>query len=200
MNCLIKKINKLNKLICFLIIVVALTSAACSHFKGVEDSLNQGKLLFDGNLRDIKVFFTKSKGPEEVVLLPVNRKISKEDSVIDGAIRELFLGPTKTEELKGIMTEIPIGTRLINIEESEDEILVDISPQYSTGGGSATMQLRYLQIYKTLKRITPTKKIYLQVDGKLLKTIGGEGIEVTQPITKINDYTQKFEKTETVQP
>ena len=98
------------------------------------------------------------------------------------------------------MSEVPVGTRLINVEESEDDVLVDISPQYLTGGGSATMQLRYIQIYNTLKKIAPLKDIYLKVDGKVLKTIGGEGLEVTQPITKINDYTKKYEKTETVQP
>ena len=62
------------------------------------------------------------------------------------------------------------------------------------------MQLRYLQIYKTLKKIAPFKEVYLLVDGKPVKTIGGEGLEVTQPLTKINDYTQKFEKTEGLQP
>ena len=159
-----------------------------------------GGLPFGRNTSEVKIYFTKSKAPEELSLILVPRKVSKEDSIVSVALKELFLGPTKSEELRGIMTEIPVGTRLIKVEESEDEVLVDLSSQYLTGGGSAAVQLKYLQIYKTLKKICPSKDIYLNVEGKSLKTIGGEGLEVTQPITKINDYTQKYEKTKDVQP
>ena len=182
------------------LVITLLAVQSCSIAKNATERLRQNPLNFDGNLRDVKVFFTKSNKPGEITFVSATRKISKEDGIVSGTIKELFLGPTKTEELRGIMSEIPVGTRLINIEESEDEILVNISTQYVTGGGSASMQLRYLQIYKTLKKIAPYKEIYLQVDGKMLKAIGGEGLEVTQPLTKINDYTKMQEKTEDIQP
>ena len=189
-----------NNKILFLVLSLVFFVSGCSNLQQSQDSGGLIELPFSGNLREVKVYFTKSKAPEELSLIPVSRKISKDDSITGAALKELFLGPTKTEEIRGIMTEIPIGTRLIKVEESEDEVLVDLSSQYLTGGGSAAMQLRYLQIYKTLKKICPNKDIYLNVEGKSLKTIGGEGLEVTQPITKINDYTQKHEKTENVQP
>ena len=175
---------------CFLLLV----SSSCSFVQNPIESSKE--FLFDRDLREIKVYFTKSKDPGNIIFIPVARKIPKEESVLDSSLRELFLGPTKKEELRGIMTEIPIGTRLIKLEESEDEILADISGQYLSGGGSATMQMRYLQLYKTLKNIAPDKKIYLLVDGKSLKAIGGEGVEITQPLSKISDYTKKYEKTE----
>lgn len=155
---------------------------------------------FELNTKAVKIYFLKSKGKENIYFVTVQRKIPNEESLVNSAVKELFLGPTQHEELKGIMTEIPIGTRLIKVEESEDEVLVDVSSQYVTGGGSATMQLRYLQLYKTLRNIAPDKKIYLLVDGKNIKTIGGEGLEVNQPLTKINDYTKKYENTDNVQP
>ena len=189
-----------NQIFINLFLLLVLFLAGCSNFKQGEDNGLGIELPFNGNSREVKVYFTKSKAPEELSLIPVSRRVSKEDSVVSAALKELFLGPLKGEELKGIMTEIPIGTRLIKVEESEDEVLVDLSSQYLTGGGSAAMQLRYLQIYKTLKKICPSKNIYLNVEGKTLKTIGGEGLEVTQPLTKINDYTKKHEKTEDVQP
>lgn len=190
----------MKKLIWFFCLIFLLANTSCTFVQNTASDISQGVSVFEQNLQLVKVCFIKSKSADEISLVFVTRKVSKEDSIIAGAIRELFLGPTKTEELKGIMSEVPVGTRLINVEESEDEVLVDISPQYLTGGGSATMQLRYIQIYNTLKKIAPLKDIYLKVDGKVLKTIGGEGLEVTQPITRINDYTKKYEKTETVQP
>ncbi|MBI2995997.1 MAG: GerMN domain-containing protein [Candidatus Melainabacteria bacterium] len=169
----------------------------------VQESNNYGisnNLLFNVGLKDTKVCFTKSKSAKELYWVSVSRKIPKDDNIIEATLRELFLGPTKSEELKGIMTEIPTGTRLIKIEESEDEIVIDVSNQYTTGGGAATMQLRYLQVYKTLKKLAPQKKIYMLVEGKTLKAIGGEGLEVSQPLTKVTDYTEKYEKIEDLQP
>ncbi len=187
----------------FLLIYTVIFSAL--FFSGCSVSPQPGKeeskgFLFDRNVREVKVYFTKAKAPDELSFIQVSRKVSKEDSIVSATLKELLLGPTKSEELRGVMTEIPIGTRLIKVEESEDEVLIDLSSQYLTGGGSAAMQLRYLQIYKTLKKICPLKDIYFNIEGKSLKTIGGEGLEVTQPITKINDYTQKHEKTQDVQP
>ena len=192
--------NTINNKIFFLALSLMLFISGCSNFQQSEDKGGGIGLPFGVNQREVKVYFTKSRAPEELSLVPVSRNISKDDSIVSATLKELLLGPLKGEELKGLMTEIPVGTRLIKVEESEDEVLVDLSSQYLTGGGSAAVQLKYLQIYKTLKKICPSKDIYLNVEGKNLKTIGGEGLEVTQPITKINDYTKKYEKTKDVQP
>lgn len=167
---------------------------SCTLFNSKE------KGVFKRNVTKAKVYFVKSSGKDDISLIPISRRISSDDSPIDATLGELFLGPTKKEQLKGIMSEIPEGTRLIKSEVSNDEIVIDLSSQFLTGGGSAAVQLKYLQLYKTLNDVAPDKKIFLHVDGKVLKTIGGEGLEVTQPMMIINDYTKKYEKTENLQP
>lgn len=192
------KLRNSNIFIISLLIIVFLSS--CTSQEKVREGNLESDNISSHKLIEIKIYFTKSSSPQNIVLVPIKRKVLKEGSIVAESIKELFLGPTKVEEMKNIMTEIPIGTRLINLEESEDDILINISSQFLAGGGSAAMQLRYLQIYKTLKRIAPYKDIYLQVDGKVVKTIGGEGLEVAQPLTKIEDYTREFKDTKTVQP
>lgn len=182
----------------FLASLILVFANSCTHIEKQFENFQD--LTAERNAKEIKIYFTKSKSKGNIVLYPVTRKISKEDSVIDSALKELFLGPTKAEELKGVMTEIPVGTRLIQVEESEDEILIDVSSQFLTGGGSATMQLRYLQLYRTFKNVALGKKLYLNIDGKYLKTIGGEGLEVSRPLMTINDYTQKYETPLDLQP
>ena len=183
----------------FFLIFLIFFLTSCSFLAPQEKETRKGT-SFGQSYKNISVYFTKSKGPEEINLILVTRKIPRDESDIDAALKELFLGPTKKEEFKGIMSEIPTGTRLIKIEESEDDILVDVSGQFLVGGGAASVQLRYLQLYKTLKKIEPRKKVYLHVDGKVIKTISGEGLEVTQPLTMITDYTKKYQKIEDVQP
>lgn len=188
-------VRKNNFIFIFLLQVLLLMSS-CTTIQKVDEE----KVTYTGNVIELKIYFTKSVEPKSVILVPVKRKISKEGSIVAECMKELFLGPTKAEEARNIMTEIPTGTRLINLQESEDEILVNVSSQFLAGGGSAAMQLRYLQIYKTLKKIAPFKDIYFQVDGKNIKTIGGEGLEITQPLTMIEDYTQKYKEIKTIQP
>lgn len=189
-----------NKKYFIALFVLTVFISSCSIDRDSLNKTTHSPLSFGNNSREIKVFFTKSKAKEGLLLVPVTRAVSKDDSIVSAALKELFLGPEKTEELKGLMTEVPIGTRLIKVEEGEDEVLVDISSQYLSGGGSATMQLRYLQIYKTLQSICPDKKIFLNVEGKTLKAIGGEGLEVTQPLTKIIDYTKKPKEFKDIKP
>ena len=188
-----------------LITIILILSTACSLVPSTGEKTDKGNSsnhfnVFGKDTKETKVYFTKTKGKGELLFVPVTRNINEENGFVAESLKELFLGPTKQEELKGIMTEIPVGTRLIKVEQSEDDILIDISSQFVTGGGSAAMQLRYIQIYKTLRKIAPQKKLYLYVDGKPIKTIGGEGLEVTQPLTKINDYTQINEKNSNVEP
>lgn len=191
---MLKKIQKILNQSSFLIFLsVLLLSTSCSLLNTNKEETETSN-IFDSNSK-VKVYFIKSNSPDDINFTPVIRKISSDDSPIDAGLKELFLGPTKKEQLRGIMTEIPEGTRLVNVEASQDEISVNLSSQFVTGGGAATMQLRYLQLYKTLAGIAPNKKVYLLVDGKNLKTIGGEGLEITQPIMAINDYTKKYEKT-----
>lgn len=190
------KINKFFLTVFTCLMVCLLTSCSFGEKEGNE-SLKTSLL---GNSKTIKIYFTKSKGSKGLSFVPVKRQVSKGDSSLNTALTELFLGPYKEEAMQGIMTEIPVGTRLIKTEEAEDEVVVDISSQFLAGGGSATMQLRYLQIYKTLSTICPGKKFYLNIDGKPLKTVGGEGLEVKQPLRKINDYTKNYEETKDLQP
>ena len=198
--------NKSNFYIFVFFAFILLLNTSCSR---INETINESKesnegksrsLFGENHKKEVRIYFTKLKGKDEILFVPVKRKIALENSFVSDALKELLLGPVKQEEVQGIMTEIPVGTRLIKVEQSEDDILVDLSSQFVTGGGSAAMQLRYLQIYKTLSSIAPQKKIYLYVDGKPIKTIGGEGLEITQPLTKINDYTKVNETNSNVQP
>jgi spore germination protein GerM len=189
----------MKKITLFLPLIVFLLTS-CSF----QNTKENDEVKKDQDLRKIEVFFTDSKESKnkdsDLSFIAVKREIKKDENEIEAGVTELLLGPTQKEEKSGIMSEIPVGTRLIKVEESEDEILVDLSNQYLTGGGSASVQVRYLQLFKTINNLSPNKKIFLQIEGKDPKTIAGEGLEVSQPLKKIEDYTEKFEKTEDLQP
>lgn len=185
----------LKKITCLLLVLFL---AGCGSSKNASTKKNK---VSEDNLKDVKVYFVKTdKKDKSLTFIPIFRKVYKEDNSLEGSIRELLLGTTEEERKNGISSEIPDGTRLNKIVEDDDEILIDFSERFLAGGGSASVQIRYLQVYKTLEELAPGKKFFLNIEGKEPKTISGEGLEVSQPLKKIEDYTQKFEKTEDVQP
>lgn len=80
--------------------------------------------------------------------------------------------------------EIPKGTKLLNLTTNSDEVYVDLSPEFTQGGGSASMIGRLGQIVYTSTTLNPNGKVWLSVAGKPLTVLGGEGLEIPQPITR----------------
>lgn len=133
----------------------------------------------------VTVYFTKASDELGVVLIPVVRKIPEGKSAYETAVTELFLGPTLEEREKlDLNTEVPEGSRLIDIDEGDKEIRINISSQFMYGGGSESMQVRFRQFRETILTLAKGRPVFLLIDGEKVKTIGGEGLEVPQPLSK----------------
>lgn len=133
----------------------------------------------------VTVYFTKASDDLGVILIPIVRKIQEDRTAYETAMRELFLGPSLEEQEKlKLKTEIPEGCRLINVKESTKNIRIDISSQFLTGGGSESMQVRFRQLRETALNLAKGRPVFLYVDGQKAVTIGGEGLEVPQPLSR----------------
>lgn len=131
----------------------------------------------------ITLYFTKADPELGVALIPVHRKIPKGKTAYEVALKELFLGPNLEEQKNfNLKTEIPEGTRLISIKEDPKSVDLNISSQFLSGGGSETMQVRFRQLRETVLSLAKGRPVYLYIDGQKAKTIGGEGLEVPQPL------------------
>ncbi len=97
------------------------------------------------------------------------------------SIENLLKGPTKNEQLKGIYSEIPQGTKLLSLEEKPDKVIINLSGNFQQGGGTDGLYKRLYQVIKTSNKNT-TLDVYLYLDGKQADVIGGEGIMINQPL------------------
>lgn len=109
------------------------------------------------------------------------------NAVLEQAFQKLLNEPTTKE--KSVSSTIPKGTKLRSVKVEKDTVSVDLSPEFTAGGGSASMTGRLGQIVYTASTLNPKAKVFISVNGKRLETLGGEGLEVTQPITR-----QSFQK------
>lgn len=136
----------------------------------------------------VTIYYTKASEELGVILIPILRKVQDGRSAYETAVKELFLGPTLEEREKlELRTEIPEGSRLINIEETDKLVKINISSQFMEGGGSESMQVRFRQLRETALNLAKGRPVYLYMDGKKTKTIGGEGLEIPQPFDRKED-------------
>lgn len=128
------------------------------------------------------VYFVKMKDGEPD-LVGVERRFDNRGT-IEAAVKSLLVGPTPNEAASGFGSEIPRGTVLLGVHQAAEGVEVDLSRRFASGGGISSIETRLSQIASTLKSVAPEHDVYLNVEGKRLSMIGGEGIEVKQPINK----------------
>ena len=140
-----------------------------------------GEAKVKPNIKTVKIFVTDTKGN----LRSVNRKCdaAAEKSCFAFAVKELVSAPTDWEKKKGLSSEIPQSTRVLSVREGSNNILIDLSSAFESGGGAESTYIRVKQLIKTAQANTKLP-VYLYIDGKQADVIGGEGIMVKQPLTE----------------
>ncbi len=133
----------------------------------------------------VTVFFNKAQGSQSIVE-NVIRKIpaNATDSALTFALQELLKGPTPEEKAQGFYSEIPTGTKLLALNTQKDSITINLSREFSTGGGSNSMLQRLEQVKQTAYSVDSVHPITLAVEGKPLDTLGGEGLEVPDTLKR----------------
>lgn len=132
----------------------------------------------------VNVYFIGKNKHGEEVYKAVKREYNSEidGSKIKFAIESLVLGPNSTEKSLGVYTEIPAGSRVINITQQPDKIIVNLNSDYVAGGGADSLYKRLYQLIKTVK-LNTTTPVYLYIEGEKAEVLGGEGIMLSQPLS-----------------
>ncbi|KAF3888737.1 MULTISPECIES: GerMN domain-containing protein [Nostocales] len=110
------------------------------------------------------------------------------NKVLEEAFSKLLAGPTEGTG----STTIPKETKLLGVKVTDDGVHVNLSEDFTTGGGSSSMMGRVGQVVYTATALNPNAKVYIEVNGKQLDVLGGEGLELEQPLTR-ESYKQNFE-------
>lgn len=105
--------------------------------------------------------------------------------VLKGAFAQLLAGPGDS----AVATTIPQGTKLRRLYLETDGVHVDLSKEFTTGGGSASMTGRLAQVLYTASSLDPNTNVWLEVEGEQLEVLGGEGLLLEQPLTR--EYFEK---------
>jgi len=167
---------KSNKKIIAIILVMIILSVVVYAIKKQKQRSNE-------NL--VSVYFVKQVSTTKNQVIPVKRSVKL--NKIETVMNELLKGPSDIEKEIGLFTEIPEKTKLIGIKESPDKVEINLSGDFASGGGSESMKLRLKQVSYTAIDAANGKPVYLDLNSKRAELIGGEGLEIPQPLVKDKD-------------
>jgi germination protein M len=115
-------------------------------------------------------------------LFRVWRQGAETEGVGAEATRLLLEGPTAEEAQAGVSTAIPAGTRFLSLDIDGTTATVDLTSEYESGGGSASMFARLAQVVYTLTEFDTVKQVRFMLDGQPVDVFSGEGIILEEPV------------------
>lgn len=159
-------------------------SSAPATINQVTQSSPPAIRAVDGQLAVYWIESSKNK----LIAVPIAIKAKSDDEAISSVIKMLIAEKPPESEL---YSAIPENTKVLSATTNNKEIRINLSKDFTKGGGSSSMQGRIIQVLYTATTLEPDAKVFLSVEGKPLKYIGGEGLEVPQPMTR-KDFALEF--------
>ncbi|HNZ28230.1 MAG TPA: GerMN domain-containing protein [Spirochaetota bacterium] len=135
-----------------------------------------------------KVYFTKIND-EKLILTGVSRNIAYKNAPLTETLKKLLEGPSASEEINDIVTNIPDNTELLSAWISGDTAYVNFSKDFENnryGRESTILQIK--QIVFTATEFKTVKNVQILIEGKNQTYLGGEGIIIGKPLSR-NDFS-----------
>lgn len=97
---------------------------------------------------------------------------------LEESLAELLKGAGRLETKTGHYSEIPAGTKLLKVTIHGNTVIVDLSSEFATGGGSTSIIQRVEELKRVIQKFNPSYQLKIAVNGKILQYLGGEGLEL----------------------
>ena len=107
-----------------------------------------------------------------------DQKVSVKNDVPNKILQSAFERLLDRPSQESLKSTIPQGTKLYSINSQDNEVYVDLSQEFVTGGGSESMTCRLGQVIYTATSLSNEANVWIKVEGKLLPMLGGEGVIV----------------------
>ncbi len=132
----------------------------------------------------LRAYYVLGGNPGVEGLVPTLNEVPETPGVARAAVEALLSGEGLDDRLS---SAIPAGTRLLGLSVRDGIATVDLSREFESGGGSASMSYRLGQVVYTLTQFQSVQAVLFKIEGETVPTFGGEGIQLGVPQSRF-DY------------
>jgi germination protein M len=137
----------------------------------------------------VRTYFWLGGLPGSEGLVATLREIPGTKGVATAAVNQLLAGPTSGEAGRSITSAIPDGSKLLGLSIEGGVATVDLSSEFESGGGSASVLTRLGQMVYTLTQFPTVKSVVFEIEGVRKTVFSSEGVSLDKPATRA-DFVQ----------
>ena len=140
----------------------------------------------------VRAYYFLGSFSDNAGLTPVLREVPTTQAVGAAAVNALLAGPNEAElgARPAMYTAIPDGTRLLGLSIQGGIATVNLSREFESGGGSASVLGRLAQVVFTLTQFPTVQGVKFQLDGEPVEVFSGEGVVLSDPVGRDDYYDQ----------
>jgi hypothetical protein len=116
-------------------------------------------------------------------LAPVSREAPSHLNPAEAVMRALLEGPNSDELARGVITEIPPNTGLLEVDVFNLVADVDLSAEFQGPASQDAILLREAQVVWTLVRLPEVTAVRFLIDGEPVSVATDNGTAVDRPVT-----------------
>jgi spore germination protein GerM len=135
----------------------------------------------------VRAYFWLGGNPGSAGLVAILRQVPASKAVANASVNALLGGPTAAEGGKQISTAVPAGSQLLGLTVKDGVATVNLSTEFESGGGSASVLTRLGQVVYTLTQFPSIKSVIFQIEGKTATVFSSEGVVLDKPVGR-SDY------------
>ena len=151
-------------------------------------SPDAGPSASPGGTTIVRTYFYLGGEPGTYGLVPLLREVPETRAVAGAAMNALLTGPTVTESAGRVITSaVPAGSRLLGLTIEGGVATVDLSSEFESGGGSASVLIRLGQVVFTLTQFPTVQSVRFEIEGRPVTVFSSEGIVLDGPVGRA-DY------------
>jgi len=136
----------------------------------------------------VRTYFYLDGEPGSAGLAALLREVPRTPAIGTAALNALLAGPDPNDSgERPLSTAIPEGSRLLGLSIEDGIATVDLSSEYESGGGSASVFTRLGQVVFTLTQFPTVQSVLFQIEGRPVTVFSSEGIVLDGPVGRA-DY------------
>jgi hypothetical protein len=131
----------------------------------------------------VRAYFYLGGEPGTAGLVPILAEVPQTQGVGAAAMHALLAGPAVPESGgREITSAVPAGSRLLGLSIEDGVATVDLSSEFESGGGSASVLIRLGQVVYTLTQFPTVESVLFEIEGRPVTVFSAEGLILDGPV------------------